>query len=189
MATGLTDSAHYQAIANAIRGKNGSNETYVPAEMARAISLIETGVQLDPLTNPATGQQILSGFEAYDEEGNLLEGTAFLTGGTAEFTLAADSWNGTTYTVTTNAWRKVEGQTPLMDLPFTSSAVNAQRVVEAGITMPSVATTSSTDSATGAIIYTTTLIFSAVRTPPVDVDVAVFNITEVAATAGEEVNT
>lgn len=129
------------------------------------------GIDLEPLKNPATGQQILSGYEAYDSNGKVLTGTAFLTGGTAEFTLLAENWNGTTYTLTTTEWIVTDGQTPLMDLPFTSSAVNAQRVVEAGITMPSVSTSSGT----------TTIIFSAVRTPPVDVDVAVYNITEVSA--------
>ena len=129
------------------------------------------GIDLEPLKNPATGQQILSGYEAYDSNGKVLTGTAFLTGGTAEFTLLAENWNGTTYTLTTTEWIVSDGQTPLMDLPFTSSAVNAQRVVEAGITMPSVSTSSGT----------TTIIFSAVRTPPVDVDVAVYNITEVSA--------
>lgn len=135
-----------------------------------------------PLKNPATGQQILSGYEAYDAAGNVISGTAFLTGGTAVFALNASDWNGTTYTLVTNTWRVEDGQTPLMDLPFASSAVNAQRVVEAGITMPSITTSSSTDSTTGVVTYTTTIIFSAVRTPPVDVDVAVFNITEVAVT-------
>lgn len=129
------------------------------------------GIDLPALKKPATGQQILSGYEAYDEKGKLLTGTAFLTGGTAVFTLLAENWNGTTYTLTTSNWIVADGQTPLMDLPFTSSAVNAQRVVEAGITMPSVSTSNGT----------TTIIFSAVRTPPVDVDVAVFNITEVSA--------
>lgn len=181
MATGITDSAHYQAIANAIRAKNGGTDAYSPAEMAAAVMEIETGIQLDPLPNPAASQHILSGYEAYDAEGNKLEGTAFLTGGYAEFTLEAGKWNGTTYTVTTNGWRVENLQIPLMDLPYDSSAVNAQRVVEAGITMPRISTSQSTNSETGVVTYTTTIIFSAIRTPPVDVNVAVFNITEVTA--------
>jgi hypothetical protein len=171
MARGLTNEANYVAIANAIRQKNGGSDTYAPAEMPNAILEIETGVKLDPLSNPATSQQILSGYEAYDSSGNLLSGTAFLTGGVANFTLLANNWNGTTYTVTTNNWTVVDGQTPLMDLPFTSSSVNAQRVIEAGITMPYVNSSGTS----------TTLVFSAIRTPPVDVDVSVFNITEVSA--------
>lgn len=180
MARGLTNEANYVAIANAIRQKNGGSETYAPAEMPNAILEIETGVKLDPLSNPATSQQILSGYEAYDSSGNLLSGTAFLTSGVAEFTLLADSWNGTTYTIETNSWMIADGQTPLMDLPYTSSAVNAQRVIEAGITMP-YASCSNEAADDGTVTYTTTIIFSAIRTPPVDVDVSVFNITEVGA--------
>ena len=41
MATGLTDSSNYQAIAEAIRAKNGSDETYTPEEMAAAVMAIE----------------------------------------------------------------------------------------------------------------------------------------------------
>lgn len=252
MSLGLTDDSNYQAIADAIRAKNGETDTYSPEEMAQAILDIKTGTALnpldnpatakkifegymayndqgepivgealpdlsnpatseeilagymaydsngdaivgqaeagtalEPLSNPATGQQILSGYEAYDSDGNVLSGTAFLTGGYAEFTLEAGKWDGTTYTVITSSWRAAEGQTPLMDLPYTSSAVNAQRVVESGITMPRVRTSSST-AEDGTVTYTTTIIFSAVTTPPVDVDVAVFNITEVAVAAASE---
>lgn len=217
MAKGLTDDSHYQAIADAIRAKNGLTDAYTPEEMAAAIEDIETGKALDaldnqaaaehilkgyaaynaegevvtgvtekgvvlkPLDNTAGAAQVLSGYQAYDENGNVITGAGELFESQAEFTLTADGWNGTTYTVTTNVWRVSDTATPLMDLPYTSSAVNAQRVVEAGITMPSVTTTSSTNSDTGAITYTTTIVFSAVTTPPVDVDVAVFNLVEVIA--------
>lgn len=43
MATVLTDNAHYTAIANAIRAKNGSSDTYTPSQMAAAIAAIPTG--------------------------------------------------------------------------------------------------------------------------------------------------
>lgn len=43
MAVVLTDDAHYQAIAEAIRSKNGEATKYKPAEMAAAIAQIETG--------------------------------------------------------------------------------------------------------------------------------------------------
>ena len=39
----LTDNKHYTDIANAIREKNGLTTTYKPAEMANAITAIETG--------------------------------------------------------------------------------------------------------------------------------------------------
>ena len=215
MARGLTDSAHYQAIADAIRAKNGLAETYAPEEMAPAIEAIETGKALDtlanqaaaehilkgyaaynaegevvtgttekgvvlkPLDNTAGAAQVLSGYQAYDEEGNVITGAGELFESQAEFTLTAADWNGTTFTVTTNAWRVSDTATALMDLPYTSSSVNAARVVEAGITMPSCTTKSNTDSSTGVTTYTTTIVFSARHTPPVDVDVAVFNLVEV----------
>lgn len=43
MAKVLTDNQHYIDIANAIREKNGTEETYKPGEMAAAIGAIETG--------------------------------------------------------------------------------------------------------------------------------------------------
>lgn len=213
MAKGLTDDSHYQAIADAIRAKNGLTDAYTPEEMAAAIEDIETGKALDaldnqaaaehilkgyaaynaegevvtgvtekgvvlkPLDNTAGAAQVLSGYQAYDENGNVITGAGELFESQAEFTLTADGWNGTTYTVTTNAWRVSDTATALMDLPYTSSSVNAARVVEAGITMPSCTTTSNTSS--GVTTYTTTIVFSARRTPPVDVDVAVFNLVEV----------
>lgn len=215
MAKGLTDDSHYQAIADAIRAKNGLTDAYTPEEMAAAIEDIETGKALDaldnqaaaehilkgyaaynaegevvtgvtekgvvlkPLDNTAGAAQVLSGYQAYDENGNVITGAGELFESQAEFTLTADGWNGTTYTVTTNAWRVSDTATPLMDLPYTSSSVNAARVVEAGITMPSCTTKSNTDSSTGVVTYTTTIVFSARYRPPVDVDVAVFNLVEV----------
>lgn len=215
MAKGLTDDANYQAIANAIRLKNGLPDKYTPKEMATAITAIETGKVLDvlenqadaehiltgyaaynaegevitgeaekgvvlkPLDNTAGAAQVLSGYQAYDANGNVITGAGELFESQAEFTLTAADWNGTTFTVTTNAWRTSKTATPLLGLPYTSSSVNALRVVEAGITMPSVTTKSNTNSSTGVVTYTTTIVFSARFTPPVDVDVAVFNLVEV----------
>lgn len=39
----LTDPQHYTNIANAIREKNGTSNTYTPANMADAILAIESG--------------------------------------------------------------------------------------------------------------------------------------------------
>ena len=43
MAKVLVTDTHLTDIANAIRDKNGSTDTYKPSEMANAISNIETG--------------------------------------------------------------------------------------------------------------------------------------------------
>ena len=50
MATILTDSSHYTAIADAIRAKNGSSDTYTPSQMAEAITAISGGVQSETVT-------------------------------------------------------------------------------------------------------------------------------------------
>lgn len=76
MAIVLTDNAHYQAIADAIRAKNGMTTTYKPAEMAEAILAIAPGITLDELENPATAEQILSGYRAYAADGSVILGTA-----------------------------------------------------------------------------------------------------------------
>ena len=46
-----------------------------PQNFRREIEAIETGVALDPLTNPASAEQILTGREAYDSDGNKITGT------------------------------------------------------------------------------------------------------------------
>ena len=53
MAIVTTDNQYYSAIANAIRAKNGLTTTYLPSEMAAAITAIPTGSGggLDFLTN------------------------------------------------------------------------------------------------------------------------------------------
>lgn len=46
MANKITNTDNYTAIANAIRAKNGSSDTYTPSQMATAISNIPTGTGL-----------------------------------------------------------------------------------------------------------------------------------------------
>ena len=74
MAIGLTDSINYQAIADAIRLKNGYTETYSPDEMAEAINNIPTNEPLDTLENQAGAEQILTGYAAYNAEGEIING-------------------------------------------------------------------------------------------------------------------
>ena len=51
----MTDSQHYTDIANAIREKNGSSDTYFPSQMADAIKGISSGTELYTLgTNHAS---------------------------------------------------------------------------------------------------------------------------------------
>ncbi len=54
MATVLTDSANYAAIAGAIRAKTGSTATYKPREMAAAIDAIRADDGRCPRTEQLT---------------------------------------------------------------------------------------------------------------------------------------
>lgn len=56
-------------IADAIRAKNGTSDTYKPAEMAAAISAIQTGTDTSDAT--ATAAVILDGFTAYANDAKL----------------------------------------------------------------------------------------------------------------------
>lgn len=50
MARVLVNESNLQNIANAIRGKNGTQNTYTPSQMAGAISAISTGLDIKKLT-------------------------------------------------------------------------------------------------------------------------------------------
>ena len=79
-----TLSALFSAIANAIRGKTGTSDSIVADDFPSAIDNIETGVKLPELTNPATAENIQSGYEAVDGDGNVVTGTATITTYTVE---------------------------------------------------------------------------------------------------------
>ena len=55
MAQKLYEESNIQAIANAIRGKNGLSNTYKTSEMAAAISAIQTGGAVEPLDITSNG--------------------------------------------------------------------------------------------------------------------------------------
>lgn len=54
----LTDPQHYTDIANAIREKNGTNNTYIPADMANAILAIESGGGGTSVASPFFGRAV-----------------------------------------------------------------------------------------------------------------------------------
>ena len=67
MATVFTDDTHYKNIANAIRAKNGSTDTYKPSEMSAAIEAIETTPVLQQKTiTPTSSTQNITPDTGYD---------------------------------------------------------------------------------------------------------------------------
>ena len=70
MANVIINDTHLTNIANAIRDKNGSSDTYKPSEMANAIESIETGggeaVLQEKKIAPTTSSQIKTPEEDYD---------------------------------------------------------------------------------------------------------------------------
>lgn len=62
MANVLVEEQYLQDIADAIRVKNGSNNTYTPAQMANAISSITTGGNVNEVTKSGTHIVVPTGF-------------------------------------------------------------------------------------------------------------------------------
>lgn len=57
MARVLVNESNLQNIADAIRAKNGSSDTYLPSQMASAISNISAGLDIKKLTATVTSDQ------------------------------------------------------------------------------------------------------------------------------------
>ena len=66
----------FSDIADAIRSVSGGTDPIVADQFPKHISAIQTGVHLDPLKYSAGSGQIHSGWQAYDDSGQLITGTA-----------------------------------------------------------------------------------------------------------------
>lgn len=75
MAIILTDDQHYSDIADAIRDKNNTDNTYTPAEMAPAILEIPTGSGVDVSDTTAVAGDVASGKYFYTADGVKTAGT------------------------------------------------------------------------------------------------------------------
>lgn len=62
-------------IASAIRNKKGITNSIPAQQFSTEIASIETGVSLEPLSQPASAKNIWYGLEAYDASGTLITGT------------------------------------------------------------------------------------------------------------------
>lgn len=76
--TVYTNSKHYQDIANAIRAKNGTENTYTPSQMANAILALEAGEAIILNQNksiiPSTSEQSITFDSGYTGLGTVTVG-------------------------------------------------------------------------------------------------------------------
>lgn len=63
------------AVANAIRSKNGTTNTYKVNQLASAVENISSGTTLPSLSNPGSAADLRSGKELIDQSGNKITGT------------------------------------------------------------------------------------------------------------------
>ena len=113
---------------------------------------------------------------APDENGNIdIEVSttihAYVVGNPVSFTLSADSWDGTTYTLKAEGYG-IGDDGLQIGLPPDSSTVNTQAVVEAALTLVYSKATAATDTAAAYV----TMKISAVAAPTEDVTIAIFGL-------------
>lgn len=94
MAKGITDRQHYEAIAQAIRSKNGEEATYKPSQMAAAILAIEGGARVSEVTI----YEAIGNFTVTYEDGPMITGSATFDENGHPTSLTAS--NGTTVNFT-----------------------------------------------------------------------------------------
>lgn len=71
----LCEKSDLVAVANAIRGKNGTTNTYKVNQLAGAVENISSGTTLPTLSNPGSAADLRSGKQLIDQSGNKITGT------------------------------------------------------------------------------------------------------------------
>lgn len=144
MAIGITDEKNYQDIADAIREKNGSSDTYTPSEMADAIRGIEGGEGFD-LTQ--VGGSLHSAFNGWfkDKINKTLELFPKMQGNIRSiFQRNNDIVFAKSYAPITNAQQALQNCSNLMfiDFEFAEGAqakwmlANNNKLIEVSFTIP-----------------------------------------------------
>ena len=71
----LCEKSDLVAVANAIRSKNGTTNTYKVNQLADAVENISSGTTLPTLSNPGSAADLRSGKQLIDQSGNKITGT------------------------------------------------------------------------------------------------------------------
>ena len=71
----LCEKSDLVAVANAIRSKNGTTNTYKVNQLASAVENISSGTTLPTLSNPGNAADLRSGKQLIDQSGNKITGT------------------------------------------------------------------------------------------------------------------
>lgn len=71
----LCEKSDLVAVANAIRSKNGTTNTYKVNQLASAVENISSGTTLPTLSNPGSAADLRSGKQLIDQSGNKITGT------------------------------------------------------------------------------------------------------------------
>ena len=121
--------------------------------------------------------QLMSRMAALEEELQTANQTVYVVGEPTEFTLAADGWNGTTYTIVTTEYGTV-GELQI-GIPPSSSMTNAETMRRCALTIPQIVN-QMIDTNGDRVTDTNqaTIYISAVTAPTEDIVVAIWGLTK-----------
>lgn len=127
--------------------------------------------------NPDIVNQLLSRISKLEEELEFSNQTVYVVGEPTEFTLTADGWNGTTYTIVTTDYGTV-GELQI-GIPPSSSMTNAETMKRCALTIPQIVNQMIDTNGDGVTdINQATIYISAVTAPTEDIVVAIWGLTK-----------